>query len=162
MGSGLVDHNKFVVGIRRKVRCSMLVVNERIKVPLKELQFTYSRSQGPGGQNVNKLNTKALLRWPVMNTESLPPDVKQRFLAKYRRRITNEGDLLITSQRFRDRGRNVADCLSKLQALLVEVSVAPTKRKKSKPTKGSRVRRRKQKEANSQKKQRRQSPGMDS
>lgn len=140
----------------------MLVVNDRIRVPLKELHFTYARSQGPGGQNVNKVNSKAQLRWPIADNESLPADVMQRFKAKYRHRITKEGDLLITSQRFRDQPRNVADCLSKLQTLLAAVAVAPTKRRATRPTKGSQRRRRQSKEANAQKKQGRRPPKMDS
>ena len=140
----------------------MLVVTDRIQVPQKELQFTYARSQGPGGQNVNKVNTKATLRWPVINNESLPEDVRRRFLARYKHKITSDGDLLITSQRFRDRGRNVADCLEKLRRLIAAVATAPKKRRPTKPTKGSKVRRRKSKEATSQKKDRRKPPRMDS
>ena len=139
----------------------MLVVTDRIKVPLRELKFTYSRSQGPGGQNVNKVNTKATLRWSVKENDSLPEHVRQRFLERYKRRITLEGDLVMTSQRFRDRGRNVADCLEKLRALIAAVSTPPKKRKPTKPTKGSKRRRRESKEANSQRKQRRKPPGMD-
>ena len=89
----------------------MLVVNVEIQVPLRELNFSFARSSGPGGQNVNKLNTKATLRWDVQATSCLPEDVKQRFFAQYRRRITKKGQLVLASQRFRDQGRNVADCL---------------------------------------------------
>ena len=139
----------------------MLVVTDRIKVPLRELKFTYSRSQGPGGQNVNKVNTKATLRWSVTANTSLPEPVRERFVKRYRRRITLEGDLVMSSQRFRDRGRNVADCLEKLRALIAEVSTPPRKRKPTKPTKGSKRRRRQNKEAKSQKKQRRKPPDVD-
>ena len=138
----------------------MLVVNDRIKVPLSEFNFTYSRSQGPGGQNVNKVNTKAMLRWHVSSNTTLPADVKQRFVERYQHRLTNDGDLLVVSQRFRDRARNVSDCLEKLRLLLVDVAVAPTKRKKSKPTKGSQRRRLKHKQEQSQKKQRRKPPNF--
>ena len=139
----------------------MLVVTNRIRVPRKEFQFTYARSQGPGGQNVNKVNSKATLRWPVTENRSLPDDVRARFLARYRHRLTGEGELIITSQRYRDRIRNVGDCLEKLRQLILAVSMAPTKRKPTKPTKGSKVRRRKNKEANSRKKQMRKPPGTD-
>ena len=60
------------------------------------------RSSGPGGQNVNKLNTKALLRWSVMKSPSLPEPVRRRLLSRAGRRVTSEGELLITSQRFRE------------------------------------------------------------
>ena len=115
----------------------MLVVNSRLKIPLREFQFTFSRSSGPGGQNVNKLNTKALLRWPVATSPSLPEAVRRRLLARFPRRITSEGDLLVTSQRFRDAGRNVADCLEKLRAMVAEAAVAPKPRKPTRPTRGS-------------------------
>lgn len=139
----------------------MLVVTETIKVPLRELQFTYARSQGPGGQNVNKVNSKAILRWSVKDNTSLPFGVKNRFLDLYKHRITNDGDLRLTSQRFRDRGRNVTDCLDRLRALIAAVAVPPKHRRKTKPTKGSKVRRRKSKEEKSKKKQGRRPPKLD-
>jgi len=139
----------------------MLVVNEKIKVPLRELQFTYARSQGPGGQNVNKVNSKATLRWHVSSNTSLPVGVRNRFLERYKRRMTDGGDLLLTSQRFRDRGRNVADCLSRLRELIEAVALPPKKRRATKPTKGSKVRRRKSKEEKSQKKNRRKPPRLE-
>jgi ribosome-associated protein len=133
----------------------MLVVNARLKIPLREFEFTFARSSGPGGQNVNKLNTKALLRWPVLKSRSLPEPVRQRLLAKYSRRVTGDGDLLISSQRFRDAGRNVADCLEKLRGMLAEVAVAPKVRRPTKPTRASKERRLDQKRKRSEKKHRR-------
>ncbi len=136
----------------------MLVINSRLKIPLKEFQFTFSRSSGPGGQNVNKVNTKALLRWAVMTSPSLPETVRKRFLAKYARRVTADGDLLVVSQRFRDAGRNVADCLEKLRAMISEAAAPPPPpRKATKPTRGSVRRRLDSKRKNSQKKQQRRS-----
>ena len=128
-----------------------------LPIPLPEDEFSWSfvRSQGPGGQNVNKVNSKAQMRWPVAATESLPEDVKQRFLTRHVRRITNEGEFLMSSQRYRDQPRNIADCLEKLRELLAEVAVAPTPRKKKKPTRGSKERRLKGKRELSEKKERR-------
>ena len=136
----------------------MLIVNDRVQVPLKELQFTFARSQGPGGQNVNKVNSKAMLRWPVSKNRSLPEDVRQRFLQRFKRRITREGELVLTSQRFRDQGRNIADCLTKLRVLLADVAQPEKKRRTTRPSAGSKMRRRRQKEATSKKKQLRRKP----
>ena len=140
----------------------MLVVNSRLKIPLREFRFTFARSSGPGGQNVNKLNTKALLRWPVVHSPSLPEAVRQRLLARYARRITAEGDLLVSSQRFRDAGRNVADCLEKLRAMLAEAAVAPKRRKPTRRTRASVERRLEGKRQQAEKKQRRRPPAGDS
>ena len=139
----------------------MLVVNKRLRIPLKEFQFTFARSSGPGGQNVNKVNSKATLRWPIGKTQCLPAGVRDRFLKKYHRRINTDGDLIISSQRYRDQGRNVADCLAKLRELLDSVAVAPKIRKATKPSKASKVRRLKAKQARSQQKQLRKKPRMD-
>ena len=103
----------------------MLYVNSQLQIPLREFEITFSRSSGPGGQNVNKVNSKASLRWKVVTSPALPEAVRQRLLAKQRPRITAEGDLLLTSQRFRDAGRNAADCLEKLRRMLDEASQLP-------------------------------------
>lgn len=137
----------------------MLVVNSRLRIPLREFQFTFARSSGPGGQNVNKLNTKALLRWPLMDSPSLPDSVRRRLMAKHRRRVTSEGDFLIVSQRFRDAGRNVADCLEKLRQMLAEAAVPQKVRKSTKPTRASIRRRLDEKKKRSRRKQlRRETP----
>jgi ribosome-associated protein len=137
----------------------MLTVSSKIKIPLREFRFTFSRSAGPGGQHVNKVNTKATLRWSVRQSGSVPEDVRGRLLARYRRRVTTEGELLVTSQRFRDAGRNVADCLEKLRQMLAEVAVAPKSRRATKPTRASVRRRLEGKRKRSQKKQGRRPPG---
>ncbi len=139
----------------------MLRVNHRIQIPFTEFDFSFSRSGGPGGQNVNKVNSKVTLRWSVMKSPTLPGDVRERFAQKYRRRITNDGEFVMHSERYRDQGRNVADCLEKLRELLLEVAVAPKKRKPTKPTKGSKERRLKEKRATSERKARRRKPGFD-
>ena len=139
----------------------MLIVNDKIRVRLREFRFSFSRSSGAGGQNVNKLNTKATLRWEVTHSQSLREDVRARFLESYRRRITADGELVLTSQRFRDQGRNVADCLEKLRGMLAAVARPPRPRKATKPTRSSVERRLSSKRRTRAKKQRRQRPPGD-
>jgi ribosome-associated protein len=130
-------------------------VSSRLKIPVAEFEFTYARSSGPGGQNVNKVASKALLRWNVATSTSLPADVRDRFLRKYASRLTNEGDLLITSQRYRDQGRNVTDCLEKLRAMLAAALEAPKPRKPTRPGRAAVERRLTTKRQQSKKKERR-------
>lgn len=139
----------------------MLKVNNRIQIPFTEFDFTFSRSGGPGGQNVNKVNTKVTIRWSLAKSKTLPDDVRRRFQAKYHRRITKDGDLVMQSQRYRDQGRNVADVLEKLRGLLLEVATAPRKRKPTKPSRGSNERRLDAKRKTSSKKQMRRKPLSD-
>ena len=119
----------------------MLVVNRRLHVPLREFHFSFSRSSGKGGQNVNKVNSKATLRWAVGASRSLPESVRARFMARYHRRVTKEGVLVLSSQRFRDQGRNVADCLEKLREMLVSVALPVTRRVPTRPGRAAKERR---------------------
>jgi ribosome-associated protein len=119
----------------------MFSVNERIHIPDDELHWSYVRAGGPGGQNVNKVASKAVLRWDVGRTPSLPPEVKARFLAQQPTRITTEGEIVIQSQRFRDQDRNRQDCLDKLRELILLATVVPKVRKKTRRTRGSQERR---------------------
>jgi ribosome-associated protein len=120
--------------------------------PLSELRFSYARSSGPGGQNVNKVESKAVLRWDVARSRGVREDVRARFLARFARRITTEGELVLASQRYRDRERNVADCVEKLREMLAEVAVPPKRRKPTKPGRGARERRLEGKRAQARKK----------
>ena len=76
----------------------MLEISPNVQIPDSELQVSYVRSSGPGGQNVNKVATKAVLRWQATKSESLPAAVKERFMTRFGRRLTQEGELVITSQ----------------------------------------------------------------
>ena len=135
----------------------MLVINNRIAIPLDELHFSYARSSGPGGQNVNKVSSKAILHWDVTTSPSVPADVRRRLLEQQKTRINNDGELLITSERHRERSLNKQDCLEKLGAMLEKAAKPPRVRRRTHPTKASRQRRLQEKKAQGQKKaQRRQ------
>jgi ribosome-associated protein len=112
-----------------------------VALPLAELRFEFARSSGPGGQNVNKVESKAVLRWDVGASRAVPAAVRARFRERYAKRITGEGVLVLASQRHRERERNVADCLAKLGAMLAEVATPPKPRKATRPSRGAKERR---------------------
>jgi ribosome-associated protein len=119
----------------------LLEITPELRIPDDEFEWTYVRASGPGGQNVNKVASKAVLRWDAQNSPSLPDAVKARLFALYGNRITAEGVLLLNSQRYRDQERNREDCLEKLRQWLIESATPPRKRKKTRPTKASKQRR---------------------
>ncbi len=139
----------------------MLDVSPRIRVSCREFSWSAARSSGPGGQNVNKVNSKVILRWSVVQSASLPDDVRARFVATYPRRITIEGDLILSSERYRDQLKNVTDCLDKLRELLLAVAIAPKARRAVKPTKASKRRRLANKRERTETKARRRPPRLD-
>ena len=143
------------------VDAEILEVTPRIRISCGEFDWGVARSSGPGGQNVNKVNSKVMLRWPLLTSEGLPSDVRDRFVAAYKRRMTTEGDLVLTSERFRDQPKNVADCLEKLRDLLMAVAVAPKPRRVFKPSKASKRRRVESKRQRTEVKQRRQRPQVE-
>jgi ribosome-associated protein len=137
----------------------MLEVNEHIHIPDEEFAWSFVRSGGPGGQNVNKVASKAVLRWDLANSPSVPEAVKARLRTIQRRRITTEGVLVLNSQRFRDQDKNRQDCLDKLKEMLLEASFVPKARKRSKPSRGARERRLQEKKRRAATKKARQLPG---
>lgn len=138
----------------------MLNVSEKIAIRLTEFKFSYARSPGPGGQNVNKVNSKVILKWAINKSKALPATVKSRFLKKYANRISKQGVLVISSHRFRDQGRNVADCLSKLREMILAVEAEPVKRKKTRVSLGAKKRRLENKKRKSATKQSRKPPKL--
>jgi ribosome-associated protein len=119
----------------------MLEITNHVRIPDEEFSWRFVRSGGPGGQNVNKVASKAVLRWNFVASPSLPDDIKARLQQQQRRRITSDGDLLLTSQRYRDQERNRLDCLDKLAEMLRAAAVVPKKRRKTKPSRGAHERR---------------------
>jgi ribosome-associated protein len=128
------------------------------ETPRDEVTYRFSRSSGPGGQNVNKVNTKVAMYWDLEASILVPDSVKMRFRARYGHRLTLDGMLVITSDQFRDQKRNQEDCLDKLTELLDSVWEAPKPRKKTKPTRGSKEKRLQGKREAKEKKKMRQRP----
>ncbi|MDR2754219.1 MAG: aminoacyl-tRNA hydrolase [Planctomycetaceae bacterium] len=130
-----------------------LTVNRDIQIPADGLRFFYVRSSGPGGQNVNKVSSKAVLRW---NPEtSLSESVVLRFQKLFPRCWTNDGEIIITSQRTRNALKNKTDCLEKLCKMLQQAAKEPKFRIPTRPTKSSIQKRLQDKAMNAQKKQER-------
>ena len=136
----------------------MLQINHRISIPLTEFTLTFARSSGPGGQNVNKVNSKVTLHWDVTHSPSLPDDVRARLLERFPTRITTAGELVVSSQSSRDQATNIADCHEKVRELVLAACFVPKKRRPTKPTKGSRERRLQAKRVQSDRKRNRQQP----
>ena len=119
----------------------MIVVTPRIVLEERELEETFVRASGPGGQNVNKLSTAVQLRFDVRRSPSLPEDVRARLERLAGSRLTGEGVLIIVAQRHRTQERNREDARERLVDLIRRAAVAPTPRRPTKPTLASKRRR---------------------
>jgi ribosome-associated protein len=133
-------------------------ITDAIQVPDDELHFTFARSGGPGGQNVNKVASKAVLRWDLAANSTLPADVKDRLRGQQRRRLTAEGELIIQGQRFRDQERNKQDCLDRLRDMIRTALHRPRPRKATRPSRASRERRLEAKRQQARRKAHRRKP----
>ena len=142
------------------MQSQFLEITQELKIPLSQLQFTFVRSSGPGGQNVNKVSSKAVLRWDVTASELLDADSIARLAVSFPTYLTKDGELVISSQRTRDAIKNREDCLEKLKTMLLVAIKKPKRRIPTRPTKGSVQRRLNAKARHSQKKrERRDMPG---
>lgn len=123
-----------------------------------ELDFTASRSDGPGGQNVNKVNSKITLRFDIRNSTILTPEEKTQLLQKLRSRVTNEGVLILSSQESRSQLANKEIVVAKFDEWIRKALEPVKARKKTKPSKSSAEARIKSKKLRSEKKKWRQKP----
>jgi len=114
----------------------MIYIAPNIRLSDHEVEFNATLAQGPGGQNVNKVNTAIQLRFDI-NTSSLPREVKQRLLRMADTRISNEGVLVIKAKEERSQLRNKEEALERLKAIIRQALVIPKKRIATRPKKSA-------------------------
>jgi ribosome-associated protein len=119
----------------------MIRVTATIAIDERDIEESFIRSSGPGGQNVNKLATAVQLRFDVRNSRSLPAEVRARLERLAGRRLTRDGVLVISAVRHRTQERNREDARERLVALIRQAAVRPKPRRPTRPTAGSRERR---------------------
>lgn len=116
-------------------------ITPQISIEETDLQISYIRAPGPGGQNVNKVSTGVQLRFNVLTTTALPEPVQLRLIALLGAKMTASGDVVIKATRYRTQLSNKRDALNRLQALILKAVPAPKKRKKTKPSKATQEKR---------------------
>ncbi|MEN8151447.1 MAG: alternative ribosome rescue aminoacyl-tRNA hydrolase ArfB [Planctomycetota bacterium] len=112
-----------------------------VRIPHHEIDVDFARSGGPGGQNVNKVETKVVLHWHPRNSKVLSEDQLARLEEKLANRLTKDGAIVVTSSRFRHQERNREDALAKLGKMVADAVKIPRKRKKTRPSRASKERR---------------------
>jgi ribosome-associated protein len=136
----------------------MIEITPSLHLDENELQFDYVRASGPGGQNVNKVSTAVQLRFDVLNSPSLPGEVRHRLLHLAGKQVTGEGMLIIEARRFRSQEQNRQDAVDRLARLIQRAAERPKVRRPTRPTAASRQRRLESKKRRSALKQSRRTP----
>ncbi len=119
----------------------MVKITKKLEIPDEEIRFTFSRSSGPGGQNVNKVNTKATLRFDINSTKGLTPEQKKVLKRRLNNRISQNGVLTVSSDRFRSQRANREEALRRFVELLNQALKPRPKRKKTSVPRAARERR---------------------
>jgi ribosome-associated protein len=127
-----------------------------IKIPFSEFEFSFARSSGAGGQNINKVNSKVTLYWRIFDTTCCSPEVIQRFREKFGTCILESGEVQIICQESRSQKKNQDICIEKLHQMLNSVAMPPKIRKATKPKRSAVLKRLQMKKKDSEKKQNRQ------
>jgi ribosome-associated protein len=138
----------------------MIRIDSRNFIEETEIEETFVRASGPGGQNVNKVSSAVLLKFDLSKASGLSPDTAERLARLAGRRLSREGVIVIQANRFRTQERNRADALERLIALVTEASERPVMRRATRPTLASKVRRLDAKRVKSTHKAMRKSPDV--
>jgi ribosome-associated protein len=119
----------------------MIKITPHLWLEEDEIQVSFIRSPGPGGQNVNKVSTAVQLRFNIVHSTSLSETIRERLIFILGNKITKDGDLIIKASRYRSQERNKQDAYNRLQTLLQQAAIIPKKRKKTQPSQASKERR---------------------
>ncbi|XP_008436251.1 large ribosomal subunit protein mL62, partial [Poecilia reticulata] len=114
---------EYVLGVSSS--SGLIVWDTHVHIPVERLTVSYSKSSGPGGQHVNKVSTKAEVRFHVYTADWIPKDVRQKIVEKNKTRINKSGELLVTSEVSRSQQRNLLDCIQKISAIVAEANKRP-------------------------------------